>query len=432
MANDLPHVVIIGGGFGGLSTAQALKKAPVRVTLIDRRNHHLFQPLLYQVASGGLSPANIAAPLRSVLRKHQNVKVLLDEVRDIDLAGRRVLLAEREMTYDTLVVAAGVTHQYFGHPEWEALAPGLKTIEDATEMRRRILLAFERAEFETDPAKRDALLTFVVVGGGPTGVELAGVIGELAQFTMRNDFRNIDTRDARVLLLEGSPHILAAFPPALSEQAVKQLASLGVTVHTHAHVSDVRPDGVTVKMGERSEQIPTRTVLWAAGVAASPLGTLQAKAVNVQPDRCGRVPVEPDLTLPGHPEVFVIGDLANFSHQGGKPLPGVAPTAMQQGKYVARLIQSRLQGQATPPPFEYKDLGSMATIGRGRAIALLGNRQFKGYLAWLIWLFVHLMNIVHFENRVLVMIQWAGNYFTRNRSARLITGGQEAPAKQPE
>lgn len=428
--DPLHQVVIVGGGFGGLTVAQALKNAPVRLTLIDRRNHHLFQPLLYQVASGGLSPANIAAPLRTVLRRNRNTHVLLGEVRDLDLTGRRVVLAEREITYDTLVVAAGVTHQYFGHPEWESLAPGLKTLEDATEMRRRILLAFERAEFETDPAIRDALLTFVVVGGGPTGVELAGVLGELARYTMRPDFRNIDTRDARILLLEGSPQILAAFPPSLAEKAVQQLSTLGVTVRTHAHVSDVQPDGVTVKANGQEEHIPTRTVLWAAGVAASPLGAVLSKAAGVQPDRAGRVIVEPDLTLPGHPEVFVIGDLANFSHQGGKPLPGVAPTAMQQGKYVARLIQSRLQGQPAPPPFEYQDLGSMATIGRGRAVALLGKRSFQGYLAWLIWLFIHLMNIVHFENRLLVMIQWAWNYVTRNRSARLITGTRDARDQQ--
>jgi NADH dehydrogenase len=421
-----PQVVIVGGGFGGLYTARHLGRAPVRVTLLDRRNFHLFQPLLYQVATGGLSPANIASPLRAVLRRQQNTRVLLAEVVDVDVANRRVLLSDGSVLYNTLVVAAGARHHYFGHPEWEKLAPGLKTIEDATDMRRRILLAFEAAEREPDPEKRRAWLTFVIVGAGPTGVELAGTIGELAHHTLRRDFRASNPADARILLLEGVDRVLPPYPPDLSARAADQLRSLGVTVRPNTIVTDVRPEGVTVREGQRTEDVPARTVLWAAGVDASPLAKVLAKATGAALDRAGRVAVQPDLTLPGHPEIFVLGDMANFSHQGGKPLPGVAPVAMQEARYVALLIQKRLRGE-TLPPFQYHDPGSMATIGRAAAVAQLGRWHFSGYLAWLMWLFIHIINLIQFENRVQVLLQWAWAYATRNRAARLITGESPLP-----
>jgi NADH dehydrogenase len=416
------QVVIVGGGFGGLYAAQALGHAPVQVTLLDRRNFHLFQPLLYQVATGGLSPANIAAPLRAVLRRQKNTRVLLAEVAGFDLAGRRVLLADGAVPYDSLIVAAGARHHYFGHPEWEAHAPGLKTVEDATTIRRRILSAFERAERATDPGERQALLTFVVVGGGPTGVELAGTLAEVAHHTLRNDFRSIRPRTSRVILLEAVDRVLSGYPPDLSRRAAASLARLGVTVRTGATVTDVRPDQVTVRAGGQTEVIPTHTVLWGAGVDASPLGKALADAGGAEVDRSGRVVVEPDLTLRGHPEVFVIGDLANYPHQTGKPLPGVAPVAMQEGRYAAHLIRRRLRGQPPPGPFRYHDRGSMATIGRAAAVADLGRVHLGGFPAWLAWLFIHIIFLIEFENRVLVLFQWAWNYFTRNRSARLITG----------
>lgn len=422
-----PHqVVIIGGGFGGLHAARDLGPASVQVTLIDRRNFHLFQPLLYQVATGQLSPANIAAPLRGLLRRNKNTKVLLGEVVDIDVPGRRVILSDGELRYDTLIVAAGARHHYFGHPEWEEAAPGLKTIEDATEIRRRILLAFEAAERESDADRRRALLTFVVVGGGPTGVELAGALGEIARDTLRHDFRDIDTRSAQILLLEAADRILLNYPPKLSEKAVAALARLGVTTWTGAAVTDVQPHLVTIRCNNKEERIPTHTVLWGAGVQASPLGKVLAAATGAALDRAGRVSVAPDLSLPGHPEILVIGDLAGYSHQTGKPLPGVAPVAMQQGNYVARLIRNRLRGRPMPP-FHYRDRGNMATIGRAAAVADLGWLRFSGLFAWLTWLFVHLMFLVQFDNRLLVLFQWAWNYFTHNRSARLITGGSPFP-----
>jgi NADH dehydrogenase len=420
MTGQSHQVVIVGGGFGGLKAAQSLKRVPVRVTLLDRRNFHLFQPLLYQVATGGLSPANIAAPLRSVLRRQKNARVLLAEVFDIDVANRRVLLDHGSLPYDTLIVAAGVWHQYFGHPEWEALAPGLKTVEDATGMRRRILAAFENAEREQDPGQRRAWLTFVVVGGGPTGVELAGAVGELAHHTLKNDFRSIDPRAARVVLVEGTERVLPPFPPPLSAKATDALARLGVTVHTGALVTDIRADGVTIQHGGRTETIPTRTVLWAAGVVASPLGKVLAAATGAALDRVGRVKVQADLTLPGHPEILAIGDLAHCEDEQGRPLPGVAPVALQQGRYAARLIAARLRGQ-TLPPFRYTDYGSMATIGRNAAVADLGWVYLSGFLGWLAWLFIHLLKIDQFHNRLLVLTQWAWSYLTRNRSARLIT-----------
>jgi NADH dehydrogenase len=423
MDEDGPHIVVVGGGFGGLRAVKGLRNATVHVTLLDRRNHHLFQPLLYQVATGGLSPANIAVPLRSVLRRQSNVQVLLADVSGVDVAGQRVLLSDGgAIAYDTLIVATGVSHQYFGHPEWEPLAPGLKSLEDATEIRRRILLAFEEAERIADPEQRQAWMTFVVAGGGPTGVELAGSIGELAHTTLRRDFRSINPSDARILLVEGTDRVLPSFPAKLSEKTILALGQLGVTVRTGTLVTGVRDDGVTLKSGAATEEIACRTVLWAAGVQASPLGPMLAEATGAVRDRSGKVTVQPDLTLPGHPEILVIGDLAHFVGPDGKALPGVAQVAMQMGDYAARLVRARMD-RKTLPAFVYHDHGNMATIGRARAVADLGWLWLWGYPAWLAWLFIHLLFLVEFTNRILVMVQWAWSYFTRNRSARLITGG---------
>jgi len=426
---DISHrVVIVGGGFGGLYTAQHLKRAPVQVTLFDKRNFHLFQPLLYQVATGALSPANIAAPLRAVLRRQANATVLLGEVQDIDAANREVILPFGKMPYDSLIVATGARDQYFGHDEWARHAPGLKTIEEATDIRRRVLLAFEAAECEPDAEKRKAYLTFVVVGAGPTGVELAGSLGELALYTLKNNFRNIDPALTTILLVEGADRVLGTFPQKLSAKAATQLKRQGVTVRTGVFVTDINASGVTLKEGERVEHVAARTVLWAAGVRASRMGEVLKASAGAELDRTGRVMVQPDLSVAGHPEIFVIGDLANYSHQTGKPLPGVAQVAMQQGRYVARLIQARLKGQ-TLPPFQYGDKGNMATIGRAAAVADLGWVWLSGYLAWWVWLLIHILYLIHFENRVLVLWQWAWNYWTRNRTARLITG--VAPEIQP-
>ena len=423
----MSHVVIIGGGFGGLYAARTLKDAPVQVTLIDRRNFHLFQPLLYQVATGWLSPADIASPLRAILKRQRNVQVLLAEATDIDVPNRRVILKDGEVNYDTLIVATGARHHYFGNTQWEQFAPGLKTIEDATEIRRRILFAFEAAERESDPEVVRSWLTFVIVGGGPTGVELAGTLGELTQDTLRHNFRHINPTESRILLVEGTDRILPAYPAELSAKATAALARLGVSVRTGATVTDVQSDAVILRSNEQSEQLATRTVIWAAGVQASPLGRLLATATGVELDRAGRVIVAPDLSVPGHPDIFVIGDLAHYRNQHGQPLPGVAPVAMQQGHYVAEVIRHRLRGQ-TLPLFQYHDRGSMAIVGRAEAVADVSGWRFSGLLAWLAWLFIHLIQLVEFENRFLVLIQWAWNYFTRNRSARLITG--ELPSSQ--
>jgi NADH dehydrogenase len=425
------HVVIVGGGFGGLRVAMNLKRVPVTITLLDRRNFHLFQPLLYQVAMGGLSPANIASPLREILKRQKNVQVLLGEVIDIDAVHNKVILSDGEMPYDTLVLAAGARHHYFGHEGWEELAPGLKTIEDATEIRRRVLLAFEAAERAREVNRIKALLTFVVVGGGPTGVEMAGALAEIARDTLKHNFRSINPAEARILLLEGTDRVLPPFSPKLSAKAKASLERLGVTVRTGAVVTDIQSDHVIVRQGEKTETILTHTVLWAAGVDASPLGKALAKATGVNLDRSGRVIVQPDLTIPGYSNIFVIGDMANFSHQTGKPLPGVAPTAMQQGKYVAQLITARLAGK-TLPSFVYKDRGNMATIGRASAVVDAGRLKVSGYLAWLMWLFIHLINIVEYESRLMVLLQWGWNYFTRNRSARLITGSHSLPTTKQE
>jgi NADH:ubiquinone reductase (H+-translocating) len=420
------RVVILGGGFGGLTAALKLKNAPVQVTLIDRCNYHLFQPLLYQVATGSLSPANVAGPLRQVLRKQKNTQVLLGEAIRIDTARHQVILSDGVVDYDTLIVATGSTHQYFGHHQWEQFAPGLKNLDDATAMRGRILLAFEAAERETDPEKLRAWLTFVIVGAGPTGAELAGALGEIAHDTLRHDFRDIDPASARIVLVEGADRPLPTYPPKLSEDARKMLNNLGVTVKTGAMVTDITAQGVTIKEGDRTQTIQTRTVLWAAGVLASPLGKILNENAGAPLDSASRVLVAPDMTVPGHPEIFVIGDLANFSHQTGKPLPGVAQPAMQQGAYVAKLIRARFRAQKLPP-FHYFDKGNLATIGRFAAVADLNWLQISGLPAWLIWIFVHLLYIVQFQNRLLVMTQWAWLYLTFDRAARLITGKSPLP-----
>ena len=417
-----PHrLVIIGGGFGGLAAARSVKNLRVQVTLIDQRNFHLFQPLLYQVATGWLSPANIAPTLRATLKRQKNARVLLGEAVGFDIEKRRVLLDDGEVDYDTLVVATGSRHFYFGNEQWQTVAPGLKTIEDATEIRSRIFLAFEAAERETDPLKLVGLLTFAIVGGGPTGVELAGSLGEIAHDTLKHDFRNIDPSRTRILLFEGGERILPTYPAELSAKAAASLERLGVTVHANALVSDIRPEALVIKRGEALENIPCRTVIWAAGVQASPLGRVLAKSAGLSVDRAGRVPVEPDLTIAGHPEIFVIGDLASYTHQGGKALPGIAPVAMQQGRYVARVISSRIKAKPIPR-FHYRDHGNMAIVGHASAVADMGRLRFSGYFAWLAWLFVHLVNLIEFENKILVLIQWGWYYFSRNRAARLITG----------
>ena len=418
------HVVVVGGGFGGLDATLSLKNAHVRVTLIDRYNFHLFQPLLYQVATGWLSPANIAATLRWVLRRQKNTRVLLGEVTDIDVRHQQVILDDSvAISYDSLIVATGSRHHYFGNEEWEPLAPGLKTIEDALEIRKRIFLAFEIAERGTDPEEISAALTFVIVGGGPTGVELAGALMEIAKDTLRNDFRKIDPTKARILLLEAADRILTTYPPELSRKAESFLTKHGVSVRCDTSVTSVQPGAVITKRGEINERIECHTVLWAAGVKASFLGKVLEKNAGAKLDRSGRVIVEPDFTLPGHPNIFAIGDLANYPHDTGKPLPGIAPVAIQEGRYVAALLRSRLAGKAIPS-FHYEHRGSMAIVGRATGIADLGKLHLAGFWAWLAWLFVHLIQLVEFEDRVLVLIQWGWYYLRRNRAARLITGIQ--------
>jgi len=418
------RVVIVGGGFGGLYAVRSLKHADVEVTVIDRRNFHLFQPLLYQVATGALSPAEIAAPLRYVLNRQKNTKVLLGEVEDIDVTGRAVILKDgSRVPYDTLILATGSTHSYFGHPEWEPFASGLKSVEDATEIRSRLLLAFERAERGTDPAARKAQLTFVIVGAGPTGVELAGAIGEISRDTLKKDFRAINPADASIFLIEGTNRVLPTYSPKLSRAAEEALTRLGVQVRTSAMATMVDQDGVTVKLKDGEMRIAATTVFWAAGVQASPLGQILAGKTGVKLDKAGRVCVEPDLSVAGHPEILVIGDLAGFL-QDGQQLPGVAPTAIQQGQYAAKLIQGRLRNEKTKP-FHYFDKGSLATIGRNSAVAKIGPVEFSGILAWAAWLFIHILYIVEFESRLLIVFQWAYDYFTHNRGARLITGNWE-------
>jgi NADH:ubiquinone reductase (H+-translocating) len=412
-AAERPHVVVVGGGFGGLAAARALRGRGVRVTLVDRRNHHLFQPLLYQVATAALSPADVAAPIRSILRRHGEAEVRMAEARGVDPVRRSVLLADGSaLAYDFLIVATGATHAYFGHPEWEPLAPGLKTIEDATEIRRRFLLAFEAAEAEEDPGERRALLTFVVVGGGATGVEMAGSMAEMARRSLVRDFRRIDPGTARVILLEGGERILSSYDPRLSAYARRALERIGVEVRTGSIVTGVEPEAVRVG----GERIRTRNVVWAAGVTASPLGA----ALGVPLDRAGRVLVEPDLSAPGHPEVFVVGDLAAME-QDGAALPGVAPVALQQGRAAARNVLRTLAGRPRRA-FRYRDRGSMATIGRRAAVMQSAGLRLRGWPAWMAWLLIHIVQLIGFRNRLLVMIQWAWIYFTWQRGARLITG----------
>jgi NADH dehydrogenase len=417
----VPHVLIIGGGFAGLSAARALRRADVRVTLLDRRNHHVFQPLLYQVATATLSPSDIAAPIRWILRRLKNVRVLLGEAARIDVDARRVELADGgSIDYDWLIVGTGASHAYFGHADWEPHAPGLKTLEDAIDIRRRILIAFERAEREEDAARRRELLTFVIVGGGPTGVELAGTLAEIARQTLRDEFRSIDTSRASIVLVEAGPTILPTFPEPLRDAARRSLAQLGVEIREGTAVTSVDAHGV-VAGGTR---VDSGTVLWAAGVAASPL----VATLGVPLDRAGRVIVEPDLSIPGHPEVFVVGDAAAFLHQGGKPLPGVAQTAMQGAAHAARTIIGRLRGEPSRP-FHYRDLGSMAIVGRRAAISDLGWLRFSGVAAWLAWLFLHIFMLIGFRNRVVVLFEWAVAYVTFQRGARLITGESRAAVR---
>ncbi len=406
-------MVVVGGGFGGLYAARALAGRPVRVTLLDRRNHHLFQPLLYQVATAALNPSDIATPLRSVLRHARNITVLLAEVERVDLAARRLVLDRGEIGYDALILAAGAGHSYFGHEDWEVLAPSLKSLEDALEIRRRVLLAYESAEREPDGAEQQALLTFVVVGGGPTGVELAGALAEISRQTIARDFRVIDPTRARIVLLEGGERVLASFPETLSRRAQDSLQRIGVEVRTRAIVTGITADAVWLG----GEQIRARTVLWAAGVAAAPL----ARTLGVTLDRSGRVPVEPDLSIPGHPDAFAIGDMSLYRTQEGTVLPGLAPVAMQQGTHAADNALRRLDGRPTRE-FHYRDRGTMATIGRASAVAVVGGVQLSGLPAWLAWLLVHIMFLIGFRNRFLVLFEWAWAYLSWQRGARLITG----------
>jgi NADH dehydrogenase len=413
-----PHVVVVGAGFGGLNAVRALEGVPVRVTVVDRSNHHLFQPLLYQVATAALSPADIASPIRAILRGQRNATVLLAQASSVDRVARELVLSDGRLAFDYLVLATGARHAYFGHADWEASAPGLKTLEDALEIRRRILLAFERAEREPDGDRRRALMRFLIVGGGPTGVELAGAIAEISRHVLRRDFSAIDPREAKVQVLEAGPRILPSFPPALAQRAARALRRLGVEVRTGCPVTAVEP-GFLEAGGDR---IAAATILWAAGVRASPL----AASLGVGLDNVGRLLVEPDLSIPGEPRIFAIGDVAAFLHQSGKPLPGVAPVAIQQGRHVAQNVARDLAGRPRRP-FRYRDKGSLAVIGRAQAIASFGRLQMSGFLAWLAWCFVHILFLIGFRNRALVLFEWAWAYLTDQRGARLITGPVDRP-----
>ena len=414
------HVVIIGGGFGGLYAARTLSKAPVRVTLVDRRNFHLFQPLLYQVATGILGPGEITAPLRHILRKQKNAAVLLGEVVDFDPAKRRLILADGVIDYDTLIVAAGMKNHYYGHDAWENVAPGLKSIEDSACIRQKIFFAFEVAEREPDPEKRRAWLTFVIVGSGPTGVELTGMVAEIARESLKDDFRSIHPEESEILLVDAADRVLPAFPPELSEQAKATLRDLGVQVRTGVKVTAIDAQGIALEGPSGKERIAANTVLWAAGVAASPLGKMLAEKAGAKTDRMGRVIVNPDLTVPGHPEIFVIGDMAHLPGKDGNPLPGLAPVATQQGRYAARCIGKRLSGESQAALFSYFDKGTMAVIGRHAAVASIGRFRFGGITAWLMWLFIHLLLLINFESRLVVLIRWAFSYFTHSRGSRVL------------
>jgi NADH dehydrogenase len=422
-ADKRPRVVIVGAGFGGLSAAKALAKANVRVTLVDRRNHHLFQPLLYQVATAGLSPGQIATPIRTVLRRQKNAEVLLGTVTGVDKDKREVILAGdaegHRINYDYLVIATGARHSYFGHDEWEKFAPGLKSLEDATELRKRILLAFERAELEKDVEARKRLLTFVVIGAGPTGVEMAGAIAELARRALASDFRAIDPRGARVILVEAGPRALSNFPLSLSRYAEKSLTRLGAELMANARVTSVDESGITLQTSTGEKRVPSACVIWAAGVAASPV----AKWLGLEADRAGHVPVKTDLTIEGHPEIFVIGDCALVKDKDGKPLPGLAPVAKQQGEYVGRLLKAEFRSPYEPRlPFRYKDFGALATVGRKAAIADFGSIKLTGFIGWLTWCVAHIYFLIGFRNRFSVALDWTWSYLTFERGARLITG----------
>lgn len=417
----LHHIVILGGGFGGLYAAKELSRSNFRVTLIDKRNFHLFQPLLYQVAAGWLSPGEIASPLRMVLNRYKNTYVFKGEVIDILPGDKKVLLRDDEVEYDTLIVATGSHHHYFGHDEWAETAPGLKTVEDALEMRRKILLSFEAAERETDPENQKEWMTFLIIGAGPTGVELAGTLGELTRTTLKQDFRNINTADSKIILVEGQDHVLPTYPTELSVKAEKSLECLGVTIRLNTMVTEIKGNKVTIQRNGEQEEIQSRTILWTAGVKASFLGKVLERRAGAEIDKGGRVIVEPDLSVPGHPDIFVIGDLAHFSGKDGEPLPGVAPVAMQEGRYVSHLIEKRLEGKETEP-FEYVDKGSLAIIGRNSAVAKIGKYKLSGFTAWIIWAFVHIRYLIEFDNQIVVLFRWAWNYFTRKRGVRLITG----------
>lgn len=428
---EQPRVVVVGGGFGGLAAVKSLRSARVQVTLLDRHNYHLFQPLLYQVATGVLSPANIASPLRSVLRHQRNCQVLMANVIDFDLKGQQVILEDRApVAYDWLIVAGGATHGYFGHDEWAEFAPGLKTIEDATEIRKRILFAFEAAEIETDPKRRRAWLTFVIVGGGPTGVELAGALSDIAHHTLKYDFRTIRSSEARILLVEASEYPLDVYSGDIPKKSLDALHKMHVEVRTLTKAVDIKDGYVVLEHKGQRETIETGTVVWAAGVKASPLATKLAASSGASVDRAGRVAVGADLSLPGFENVFVIGDMV-VAKQDGKPLPGLAPVAMQQGKYVARRIRDKLANRSAGE-FRYHDRGTMAVIGRYRAVAQIGNRKFFGLLAWVMWLVIHIAAITQFRNRVLVFMQWGWTFFTRDRSARLITGETDSRLPEPQ
>ena len=416
-------VVIIGGGFGGLSAAQHLNSDLADVTLIDRRNYHLFQPLLYQVATGSLSPGEIAAPLRSVLSRQKSTRVWLGTVVDIDADSKRVLLADGNVVpYDSLIVAAGSQTSYFGHNEWQEWAPGLKSIEEATTLRHKILYAFEVAERISDPAQRRAWLTFVIVGAGPTGVELSGAIAEIARQTLKNDFRSINPEEAQIILLDGAPRVLMSFPEDLSEKASHSLARLGVKIRCSAMVKHVDEEGLTIESDKRTDSIAAKTVVWAGGITASPLGKMLASHTKAETDKGGRVKVNPGLTIPNYPDIYVIGDLAAAVDENGQPLPGLAQVAMQGGAYAAKAILRKVKGQPDLPPFHYFDKGSLAVIGRAAAVANVFGVHLSGFIAWLVWVFIHLMYLVNFQSRVLVFIQWAIQNLTFSRGARLITG----------
>jgi NADH:ubiquinone reductase (H+-translocating) len=430
IGNGAPHhIVVVGGGFGGLQAALKLRRAPVEVTLVDRRNFHLFQPLTYQVATGALSPGEIAYPLRAIFKRDRNVRVLMAEVADFDLDARELQLrsvaglpAPRSLSYDTLIVAGGSHYSYFGHDDWRRFALEVKSLESALLVRSRLLGAFEAAEIEPDSERRDVWLTFVVVGAGPTGVEMAGQIAELARDTLRHDFRAIDPRSARILLVEAADRVLTSFAPSLSAKAARSLQKLGVTVMTGRPVVDVDGEGVTIDDGSGTERIPSRTVIWATGVNASGLASRLAELTGAETDRAGRVTVEPDLTLPGHPEVFALGDMVRVRGRDGAPvvLPGVAPVAMQQGRYAATVVRARLRTKESPP-FRYRDKGNLATIGRASAVAEIWRLKFSGFLAWSIWLVVHLWYLIGHQNRLLVLLRWSASFFTHGRGGRLIT-----------